>query len=152
MYDAMDVSEYVLWHCENELNKPITNLQLQKFLYYIQGANIVINGKPLFDNKIMAWKYGPVIPDVYYWFNNNISNQIRGIHNKTDFKSEEKAVIDKVIEILIDINPWRVVDLVHEEKPWIMNKILATEITVNEIRDWFCNNWEEIWIRFQKTK
>lgn len=43
----------------------ITNLKLNKLLYYAQGAFLARTGKPLFDEKIEAWKYGPVVPSVY---------------------------------------------------------------------------------------
>ena len=43
----------------------ITNLKLQKILYFAQAAHLAVHEKPLFKEDIEAWKFGPVIPSVY---------------------------------------------------------------------------------------
>lgn len=154
MRDAMDVAEYVLWYCENKLNKPITNLQLQKFLYYIQGANILVNKTPLFDNTIEAWKYGPVVPDVYYWYNNNLSNDIKGVQVKSNdiFSSDEIMVIERVSNLLINVEAWTLVKETHNESPWknAYNMNYNEEIDINSIREFFTDNEVGVWSKFQR--
>lgn len=155
MRDAMDIAEYVLWYCENKLKNPITNLQLQKFLYYIQGANLAVNGESMFDNLIEAWKYGPVVPDVYYWYNENLSNAIRGVEigKENTLSREEEIIINAVVELLISVNPWDVVKETHKEKPWkeTYSSNFNEEIPVEMIREYFINNGEEIWNKFRKA-
>lgn len=46
-------------------NEPITHLKIQKLLYYAQGLGLVYLNKPLFSEKIEAWKHGPVVREVY---------------------------------------------------------------------------------------
>lgn len=46
----------------------ITNLKLQKLLYYAQGWFLADHGRPLFDEPIEAWVRGPVVPSVYRAF------------------------------------------------------------------------------------
>lgn len=43
----------------------MTNLRLNKSLYFMQGFSFVKFGLPCFDDDIEAWTYGPVIPEVY---------------------------------------------------------------------------------------
>ena len=43
----------------------MTNLRLQKLLYFAQGWHLARFGRPLFDASIEAWPYGPVVPEVY---------------------------------------------------------------------------------------
>lgn len=43
----------------------MTNLRLQKMLYFAQGWHLARYGTPLFDDEIEAWQYGPVVPSVY---------------------------------------------------------------------------------------
>ncbi|EMH2710059.1 hypothetical protein SI855_002815 [Clostridioides difficile] len=57
-YDAMDVVEYILWYCENKLNKPINNSKLQRILYFLQKEYICKFNKLLFENDMEAWSYG----------------------------------------------------------------------------------------------
>jgi uncharacterized phage-associated protein len=43
----------------------LTPLQLMKLTYMSQGWMLGLKGKALFDDRIEAWKYGPVIPSLY---------------------------------------------------------------------------------------
>ncbi len=150
MYDAMDIAEYVLWYCDSVLKKPITNLKLQKFLYYMQGANMVMNNAPLFDNSIEAWKYGPVVPDVYYWYNDNLGSPIMGVERRNiNFYLEEAEVIESVIKTLIDVDVWHIVNETHKDAPWLEHKDTSGEIPVRDINNWFTDNWGIIWNAYQ---
>lgn len=153
MHDAMDVAEYVLYYCEHDKNNPITNLQLQKFLYYIQGANLVLNDEPIFDNDIVAWQYGPVVPDVYYSFSNFYSKKITGVspERRDIFSENEIAVIEKVVNILINVDIWDIVNETHKQEPWKINERCRCKIFNGEIKSWFKDHWRQIWSVYQQA-
>lgn len=45
---------------------PITQMKLQKVLYFAHGLHLAMNNKePLLKEHFQSWKYGPVIPDIY---------------------------------------------------------------------------------------
>ncbi len=44
----------------------LTPMQLMKLVYISYGWYLAMNGNRLFDDKIEAWKYGPVIPSLYH--------------------------------------------------------------------------------------
>jgi len=44
----------------------LTPLQLIKLTYISHGWSHAINNKPLFDDRIEAWQYGPVVPKLYH--------------------------------------------------------------------------------------
>jgi uncharacterized phage-associated protein len=85
----------------------VTNLKLQKLLYFANGIHLSLYDVPLFSNKIYAWKLGPVVKDVYYrlnsYGNNVITARLRTINSDTskdiiirydDFtEEEEKSII-----------------------------------------------------------
>lgn len=77
-YNVIDVSSYII-NYSNQINHPINNLKLQKLLYYIQAATLVETGRKCFNSKIIAWQFGPVVPEAYYYYEeygrNNIPNQ-----------------------------------------------------------------------------
>ena len=62
---AQDVADYFLSIVDEEQGDSLSNLKLQKLLYYAQGFHLAIKNEPLFDEDIEAWTYGPVVPSVY---------------------------------------------------------------------------------------
>ena len=43
----------------------ITQMKLQKILYFAQGLHLATYGTPLIQENFQAWKFGPVIPEIY---------------------------------------------------------------------------------------
>ena len=43
-----------------------TPMQVLKLAYISHGYMLAITGRPLFDDRIEAWDYGPVIPNLYH--------------------------------------------------------------------------------------
>lgn len=62
MITSLDVANYFLSLNDYE---DLTNLKIQKMVYYAYGWHLALYDKPLFDAKFEAWEYGPVIPDLY---------------------------------------------------------------------------------------
>ena len=48
----------------------LSNLKIQKLLYYAQGCSLASLNDPLFDDELVAWKLGPVVEAVYEKFQN----------------------------------------------------------------------------------
>lgn len=63
MYAALSIARYIIDKCTKE-RYPISNLQLQKILYYIQ-REFLQQGMKAFPEEIEAWQFGPVVPEVY---------------------------------------------------------------------------------------
>ena len=60
--DAANFFIYASNHLDEDF---ITNLKLNKLLYYAQGCHLSRTGNPLFNTEIEAWQYGPVVPEIY---------------------------------------------------------------------------------------
>lgn len=54
-----------LINLSHDKQDPISNLKLQKLLYYSQAWYLAIFKKPLFNEDIEAWVHGPVVPQVF---------------------------------------------------------------------------------------
>lgn len=78
-YSAMEIAEYIITACYN-LDNPISNLKLQKMLYYLWVDFYKLTGRRLFLDNICAWQLGPVVPEVYYEFCSYAGNPIRLIY------------------------------------------------------------------------
>ena len=68
-YTPAHIANYFLWRAWKE-GADITPLKLIKLVYIAYGWNLVLNDKQpkLFEEKIEAWRYGPVIPSIYHEF------------------------------------------------------------------------------------
>lgn len=66
-YSAMEIAEYAVSRRYRH-DTPISNLQLQKILYFLQVIHASETGELLFADQFEAWPYGPVIRDVYVKF------------------------------------------------------------------------------------
>ncbi|MBS6025853.1 MAG: DUF4065 domain-containing protein [Paeniclostridium sordellii] len=119
MFKAIDIANYIINKCI-DLGRPITNLQLQKILYYVQGEFIKqTGGKELFYNEISAWQYGPVVPDVYFEFNTYSASDLNTKIDTSELPKAIKRIIDPVIEEKSLLSAWKLVEYTHREKPWL---------------------------------
>ena len=52
-------------HLAKADGRSLTPLQLIKLTYIAHGWMLTLYGRPLIVDEVEAWKYGPVIPDLY---------------------------------------------------------------------------------------
>lgn len=137
MHTALEIARYIINKCI-ELGRPVSNLQLQKILYYVQGEYMKNNnGEALFADEIMAWQYGPVVSDVYYEYNNYCSKEIDMYQPQVYLNDEEKNIIDPVIRDKSDLTAWELVKATHLEDPWKDSYNITSIISKNKLRAYF---------------
>ena len=151
MYSAKQIAcwfiryNYNFIYLENKESDFITNLKLQKLLYYAQGVYYAITDKLLFKDEIQAWVHGPVVPEVYRKYKENGMNGI-----KYDEDDEDNVIIDnETLEILVSVyntfgkySAWGLREKTHEEAPWKETGI-NHEINVNKIKEYFLEHYVE---------
>ena len=59
--NVLDVAEYAASH----ISRNSTYMKLQKIVYYSQVESLVHYYKPLFSEKIFAWRSGPVVKELF---------------------------------------------------------------------------------------
>lgn len=117
----------------------ITNLKLQKTLYYIQGYHSKFIGEPLFSDDFEHWPYGPVIPSVYFEFCSFGANAIRVFPSYpvfSDYSTKEKKIIRKVLDKCLTMTARELVEKSHQEEPW-QNTSESEIIPFNSILHYF---------------
>ena len=116
-YNALDIAKYIVNKCTSE-SCPISNLQLQKILYFLQKKHLIEFGSCLFIDDIHAWQFGPVVPEVYYQFCGFGSEMITMTY-EVNINNDDKAFIDSVVEDKRTKNPWDLVAETHAPgKAW----------------------------------
>lgn len=114
----------------------ITNLKLQKLLYFVQALCLMIFDKKAFSEKILAWSYGPVVNEVYQKYKQNHANGITSEGSVKDISSGLYKIIDEVVTCYGSIEANKLIDFTHEEEPW-KNTEINKEIDVDLIKNYF---------------
>ena len=120
MYNAHEIASYVINWCHDH-NILITNLKLQKLLYFIQGENCRIRHTRLISDDFYAWQLGPVIPKVYYEFAGYSSSALPKQQCSASLSSEELSIINQTLLKYAPKSTWDLVDISHSQDPWKYN-------------------------------
>lgn len=151
MYNALDVAKYII-KFENSNDRSVSNLRLQKLLYFIQCAFIINFKYPCFYNDIEAWDFGAVIPDVYHKYNFFGSASIPNYyikHYNFCFLIDEQKIVDSVITLCSKYNNTQLTKIIQHQEPWIYafqmkHTLYKSKITNELIYDFFYSNNKKI--------
>jgi len=137
---SIDVAEYFLI-LEGD-DGEISNMKLQKLVYYAQGFSLALLGKPLFDDPIEAWMHGPVVPSLYRRYSNFGASPIPPANDfdPTVFTREQCRLIEEVFDVYGQYSASKLRQLTHEEDPWRDNYAegsFSREIPQAEMKRYF---------------
>lgn len=125
MSTARDIANYLLVKASQAEGEAanISNLKLQKLLYYVQGFHTVLLERPAFDERMEAWLHGPVLPSIYREFREYGNGQIPAPPSEVVNQIEEDTaeLVDEVFNVYSKHSAWHLRNLTHEEDPWINN-------------------------------
>lgn len=137
MVSASDVAKYILSKYDENEGDLISNLKLQKLLYYCQGFHLAITDKALYNERIEHWDHGPVVPDVYHTYKQYGSSSIPLIEPFDCYINDEsKEIIDEVLEIYGEFTASTLRNMTHTESPWIDSHD-CEEISTDKLKAFF---------------
>ena len=135
-YSTKAIANYFLENRKKFAKKePITQLKLHKLLYFAHGWHLALTGKPLIDETLQAWDYGPVAQSIYHEFkhfrNNEITEQaldLQPIEGAT-FRAfaptvladdqDTRDLLDRVIAVYGKYTASQLSAMTHEDNsPW----------------------------------
>lgn len=118
MNEALTIARYLVTFCSQK-NVPISNLQLQKILYFVQRECLKTLGRPAFSDNIVAWKLGPVVIDVYSEFSSYAARPILREYPDIIHDQQIAKIVDKVAQQRMRTSAWALVAETHKEgSPW----------------------------------
>ncbi len=117
---ASTIARFFLALSEPEEGDALSNLKLQKLLYYGQGFSLAIRNRPLFTDDIEAWTHGPVVPVVYQEYKAYGSTTIPKPDDFDPHRYNEstKELLMDVYKAYGQFSAWKLRDMTHEEPPW----------------------------------
>lgn len=119
MPKANEVALWIISFCKKHGDR-ITNLKLQKLLYYAQAWHLALYNRPLFPEDIEAWTYGPVVPEVYHTFKafNGEPIEIDQDHSQVDLPEDIVGHLEEIIEVFGGYSSYQLERMTHQEDPW----------------------------------
>lgn len=112
----MDVALFLIFLAGN---MGLSNLKLQKMLYFVQLEHLR-NRMIAFDNRMEAWQYGPVVPEVYFRFSGYGSRPIKFENLNLNIDEIRGRLTPESIDLIEQVfaerenqNVWNMVDETH---------------------------------------
>ncbi|SEN91995.1 Uncharacterized phage-associated protein [Peptostreptococcus russellii] len=143
-YDALTISRYVVKYSDDNCYN-ISNLKLQKLLYFIQCHFLIKRGEICFNDNIEAWNLGPVVPAVYREYKKFGAGNIPGVYVQNKMLNEyifdsDKKLIEEVVNRLSSYSAIDLVEITHNQSPWkkSYSKNCNRIIQIKYIEEYFC--------------
>lgn len=137
MLSCFDIANYFIW-LANETGSFISNLKLQKLVYYAQAWYLACHDEPLFEEDFQAWVHGPVIPSLYQKYKHfgwqPISEDV-----DPELPKNILHFLDEVSQEYSACDAYELEQMTHVEDPWNRGREnLAPDTPSNEIikKEW----------------
>ncbi len=148
IYDA-----YYLINKFNEEKKQVTNMQIQKLMYFFEAYYLNIHPEvdKLYDCNFNAWAFGPVSIPLYKEFRKFGNSAIELTEkNKSDgekISEDKKKLLNNIFEVFKEVPAMVLVQITHmDDSPW--SKVWKangekvgyganTYINKQETKEWF---------------
>lgn len=108
---ATDLAKYII----NTSYRGLSNLELQKTMYFVELDYYKQTGKHLVDDEFKAWQYGPVVPDVYEEYRHYGSRYIEeaDMPDKSKMSQVNTSIIEETVDRCSDRKSWELVKESH---------------------------------------
>ena len=135
---SINIANAFLALSEPDKGDIISNLKIQKLLYYAQGYYLALYGKRLFSEDLYAWQYGPVVQEVYHEFKNFGAGAIEVPTDFDSLNADELELINDINSLYGQYSAVKLMDMTHNESPW-QNTPLNHVISDKLLQEYFVN-------------
>jgi uncharacterized phage-associated protein len=154
-YDVRAIANFIL-EKGREAGRPVTNITINKIIFFLHAWYLAKTGKPLVSAKIEAWDYGPVFREIYWEFksfeNKPISKHAARRNPVTaekeicpiELTEEDRDFLEPLLGKYLKISASKLIELSHVPGgPWdqVYNhdgeSNPGMQISNDLIRDWF---------------
>jgi uncharacterized phage-associated protein len=119
--DCREVAKYFIIRAyQDGRDTDMTNMKVQKLLYYAQSLHLTLFDEMLFDEEIQAWRYGPVCPPAYRFYSQFEGEQlpIPDISEISSISDEQKKLLEEVWDYFGIHHAYVLSSMTHLEFPW----------------------------------
>jgi uncharacterized phage-associated protein len=143
-YPAMTIAKWFIAWAQAQ-DEELSNMKLQKLLYYAQGHYLARHHGPLFTEPMQAWSHGPVVPKVYRAFKNFGSSTIELANEDpftwADVDPDTTELLGQAWNTYGGYSAGRLRNMTHGETPWSRNwrgdGERDIEISIDDMEEYF---------------
>ena len=153
-YSALDVARWFLGRNQAAVEEiggdKMTLLKLLKLLYYAEGCSLALGNGHIFEERIMAWEHGPVIPEVYFSYDDPYNLPFGDEEDFAAVKAisanpQDTALLEEVFQVFGQYSAWALRNKTHKEDPWLEatdgGRRLKGEISRETMERYFRENY-----------
>lgn len=99
----------------------LTPMQVLKLVYIAHGWNLALEGEPLIGEAVEAWKYGPVVPNVYHEFRHYGASPVRAVSrfHRHGVSDVVKPLLNRVYDVYHKFSGGDLSAMTHKkDTPW----------------------------------
>jgi uncharacterized phage-associated protein len=129
-YKAKAIANFFL-DCAKRDGEALTQMKLQKLVYFAHGWHLALVGTPLIDERVQAWDFGPVVRTLYDEFKrygrDPVTEHAISIDDEMRFYQPIVAESDKETRLLLNrvwkvykrLSAYQMSNLTHRDgTPW----------------------------------
>ena len=124
-YNPLTVANYIIEKAEAQ-GRRLTPMQIIKLVYISHGFSLAMLRRPLLNEEVEAWRYGPVIPSLYRRFKKFGSREVDELLPPAFFglrteqlDPQDKQLLDAVFDKYGNLNGIQLSHLTHRRgTPW----------------------------------
>lgn len=157
-YEAEIIAEHIIKlaykesegvEMEEKEKEGISNLKLQKMLYFVQAYFLATLGRPAFEEDLEAWKHGPVVEEIYHKYKEHGSNRIPLPTHPVEediIQEEEKKAIEDIWTTFGGYTATALLQLTHDHDPWqnAMKSEKGRTIHNSDIKKFYSSSFKAI--------
>ena len=134
---AREIAQYFVSLVDEDAGDSISNLKVQKLLYYAQGFYLALHDEPLFPEAIKAWLRGPVIPEVFYAYQSLGAGPIPIEKVNLDlYAADLREFLDEVNEVYGQFTSAKLGAMTRLEPPW-RDAVQGETISQQSLKEFF---------------
>lgn len=118
MERVVNIAQYIFDVYKKESGCVIDEMKLHKLLYFSQRECLALLNRPMFDEPLQGWKYGPVCPVIRGTYTEH------GIYAETQPISDESAyIVNNIMAQYSFIEAWKLSELTYKETSWLNSRV-----------------------------
>ena len=112
-----------------------TQMKLQKLVYIAHGWSLALTGKPLINEAVEAWKWGPVIRSLYGDFVKFGALPIDETPDLPDLQTKDAELLEEVWDVYKTFTAAQLSAMTHAAgTPWSQTFVADQKYTIPESR------------------